>query len=84
MNRITDAIDAMETVIDRERRSRVVSELKGDDGRLLRSRILARVFAPGDIDRIFETFFTTSPTAWEWRLAICRNDRQAHGGRLSA
>jgi PAS domain S-box-containing protein len=84
LNLITNAIDAMETVIDRERRLRVVSELKGDDGIFVTIEDTGTGFAPGDIDRIFDTFFTTKSHGMGMGLAICRTIVEAHGGRLSA
>ena len=83
LNVITNAIDAMETVIDRERRLRVVSELKGDDGIIITIEDSGTGFAPGDIDHIFDTFFTTKSLGMGMGLAICRTIVEAHGGRLS-
>jgi C4-dicarboxylate-specific signal transduction histidine kinase len=66
LNLLTNAIDAMETVIDRERRLRVLSELKGDDSILLRSRIVASV-SPQEISTVSSIPSSPpSPTAWEW------------------
>src|SRR4029077_3298401 len=84
LNLITNAIDAMETVIDRERRLRVVSELKGDDGIFVTIEDTGTGFAPGDIDRIFDTFFTTKSHGMGMGLAICRTIVEAHGGRIKA
>jgi PAS domain S-box-containing protein len=84
LNLITNAIDAMETVLDRERRLRVMSELNGDDGIFVTIEDSGIGFAPGDVDRIFDTFFTTKSHGMGMGLAICRTIVEAHGGRLSA
>jgi len=84
LNLITNAIDAMGTVIDRERRLRVVSELKADDSISVTIEDSGTGFAPGDIDRIFDTFFTTKSHGMGMGLAICRTIVEAHGGRLTA
>jgi PAS domain S-box-containing protein len=83
LNLITNAIDAMETILDR-RRLRLTSELNGDDGILVMIEDSGIGFASGDIDRIFDTFFTTKSHGMGMGLAICRTIVEAHGGRLSA
>ena len=84
LNLTTNAFDAMETVVDRERQLRVMSELNGDDSVLVTIEDTGTGFAPGDIDRIFDTFFTTKSHGMGMGLAICRTIVEAHGGRLSA
>jgi PAS domain S-box-containing protein len=84
LNLTTNAFDAMETVVDRERQLRVMSELNGDDSVLVTIEDTGTGFAPGDIDRIFDTFFTTKSHGMGMGLAICRTIIEAHGGRLSA
>jgi Histidine kinase-, DNA gyrase B-, and HSP90-like ATPase len=74
----------METVVHRERRLRAVSELEGDDSIIVTVEDSGTGFAPGDIDRIFDTFFTTKSHGMGMGLAICRTIVEAHGGRLTA
>ena len=83
-NLITNAVDAMQTVIDRERLLRVMSELNGDDSIFVTIEDTGTGLAPGDVDRIFDIFFTTKPHGMGMGLAICRTIIEAHGGRLSA
>jgi PAS domain S-box-containing protein len=83
-NLITNAVDAMQTVIDRERSLRVTSELNGDDSIFVTIEDTGTGFAAGDIDRLFDIFFTTKPHGMGMGLAICRTIIEAHGGRLSA
>jgi len=83
-NLITNAVDAMDTVTDRARSLRVVSELNGGKSVVVRIEDAGTGFAPGNIDRIFDTFFTTKSHGMGMGLAICRSIIEAHGGKLSA
>ena len=83
-NLITNAIDAMDTVIDRARSLRVTSELKGSDVVVVKIADTGIGIAPGNIDRIFDTFFTTKSHGMGMGLAICRSIIESHGGTLSA
>ncbi len=83
-NLITNAVDAMDTVTDRARSLRVVSELNGGKSVVIRIEDAGTGFAPGNIDRIFDTFFTTKSHGMGMGLAICRSIIEAHGGKLSA
>ena len=41
-------------------------------------------FAPADIDRVFEAFYSTKPNGVGLGLSICRSIIEAHDGRLWA
>ncbi len=83
-NLITNAIDAMDSVIDRPRILRVKSELNGSEGVIVTVEDSGTGIALENIDRIFDTFFTTKPHGMGMGLAICRSIVESHGGRLSA
>jgi PAS domain S-box-containing protein len=83
-NLITNAIDAMDTVTDRTRSLHVMSELNGSDSVVVTIEDTGTGFAPGNIDRIFDTFFTTKSHGMGMGLAICRSIIEAHGGKLLA
>jgi PAS domain S-box-containing protein len=66
LNLLTNAVDAMETVIERKRQLRVVSEIRGDDRYLLRSRIVGPA-SPQEMSIVSSILSSPpSPTAWEW------------------
>ena len=80
LNLITNAIDAMEPVIDRERRLRVVSELKGDDSIIVTIEDSGTGFAQGDIDSISILSSPPSLTAWEWVSQYAGRSSKLIGG----
>ena len=84
LNLIMNAIEAMVSVSDRARVLRVRSENHGDDGVLVAVEDSGSGIAPKDMDRIFETFFTTKSEGMGMGLSICRSIVESHGGRISA
>ncbi len=84
LNLIMNAIEAMVSVSDRARVLRVRSENHGDDGVLVAVEDSGSGISPEDMDRIFETFFTTKSEGMGMGLSICRSIVESHGGRISA
>ena len=83
-NLIMNAIDAMHAVIDRARSLRVTSKLNGSDCVVLKIADTGTGIASDNIDRIFDTFFTTKSHGMGMGLAICRSIVESHGGTVSA
>ena len=83
LNLIMNAIEAMVSVSDRARVLRVRSENHSDDGVFVAVEDSGSGIAPEDMDRIFETFFTTKSEGMGMGLSICRSIVESHGGRIS-
>jgi len=83
-NLITNAIDAMSSVTDRNRLLRIKTEFNGIEEMSVTVEDSGTGIAPVNIDHIFDTFFTTKLHGMGMGLAICRSIVEAHGGRLSA
>ena len=78
-NLITNAIDAMDLIVDRPRILRVKSELNSREGVIVTVEDLGSGIALENIDRIFDTFFTTScHSGMGMGLAICRSIIESH------
>jgi PAS domain S-box-containing protein len=83
VNLIVNGIDAMDTVVSRERiltidvtlDGSVVTIAVGDTGDGIKQENLDRIFAP---------FYTTKPDGMGLGLFICRSTVEAHGGKLWA
>jgi signal transduction histidine kinase len=84
LNLITNAIDAMDSVIDRPRILRVKSVLDSSESVMVTVEDSGTGIALENIDRIFDTFFTTKPHGMGMGLAICRSIVESHSGTLSA
>jgi C4-dicarboxylate-specific signal transduction histidine kinase len=82
LNLVLNSIDAMTSVVDRERKLTLRSE-RGDDSTVMLSVEDAGKGIGTDIkDRIFEAFFTTKSHGMGMGLSICRSIIASHGGRL--
>ena len=84
MNLVTNAIEAMESVTDRERILRVASEVHESHDLLITVEDSGTGIDPKNIDRVFDRFFTTKSDGMGMGLAICRSIVEAHNGRLWA
>lgn len=83
LNIITNAIDAMRHVADRERVLKLKSALLSPDSVELMVEDSGIGIRPDDMERIFDAFFTTKSNGMGMGLAICRSIVEAHGGTLS-
>src|SRR6516225_5074672 len=83
VNLITNAADAMSTVMDRERLLRLRTQAHEADGLLMTVEDTGSGIDPQHADRIFEPFFTTKPQGMGMGLSICRSIVEHHGGHLS-
>ena len=84
LNLVRNAADAMDSVSGRARVLRIKTAIHGSDGVLLSVEDSGTGIAPKDIDRIFESFFTTKSQGMGMGLSICRSIIEAHNGRLWA
>ena len=83
LNLIVNAIEAMNFMPD-ARVLRITSALHDADGVLITVEDSGPGIAPENLDKVFDTFFTTKPTGMGMGLSICRSIIEAHGGRLWA
>ena len=84
MNVVTNAIEAMDAVVDGARTLRVTSRPNDPDGVLITVEDSGQGIDPRDSRQIFEPFYTTKSHGMGLGLPICRSIVEAHGGRLSA
>jgi signal transduction histidine kinase len=84
LNLVRNAADAMESVSGRARVMRVVSATHDPGGVLVSIEDCGTGIDPKDIDRIFDSFFTTKSQGMGMGLSICRSIIEAHDGRLWA
>jgi signal transduction histidine kinase len=68
----------------RNRILRIKSELDGGEEASITIEDSGTGIAPENIDRIFNTFFTTKPQGMGMGLAICRSIVESYDGRLTA
>jgi PAS domain S-box-containing protein len=83
VNLITNAIDAMSTVRERERRLAIAAISDGQDVTIT-IEYTGSGIDTAKSERIFEPFFTTKSEGMGLGLSICQSIIEAHGGRLWA
>jgi PAS domain S-box-containing protein len=84
INLITNAIDAMSVVTDREKLLKVRSELSGPAEIQISVEDSGAGIDDGHMPKIFDAFFTTKPHGMGMGLSICRSIIESHGGQLWA
>jgi PAS domain S-box-containing protein len=84
LNLIMNAVDAMSSITDRERRLTIKSELLGMDDVRIAVEDSGIGIDPNDLDRIFDALFTTKTHGMGMGLSICRSIVNSHGGQLWA
>src|SRR5262245_20923826 len=82
-NLVTNAIEAMDAVVDRSRSISIKTELLGGEASVAIEDSGTGI-SPDDLKRIFGTFFTTKARGMGIGLSICRSIIESHGGRLWA
>jgi PAS domain S-box-containing protein len=83
LNLIINAIEAMRDIGEEERELLICSRNE-PDGVSVEVRDSGPGFAPPDLERVFEAFYTTKPGGLGLGLSICRSIIEAHDGRLWA
>lgn len=84
LNLIMNAIEAMSSVDDRERRLAVIAAVKEAKELEVTVEDSGCGISPRDFDHIFDTFFTTKKRGMGLGLSICRSIIEVHGGKLWA
>jgi signal transduction histidine kinase len=84
LNLVRNAADAMDSVSGRARVLRVQSTVHDHDDVLVSVEDAGTGIDPKDIDRIFDSFFTTKSEGMGMGLSICRSIIEGYGGKLWA
>ena len=84
LNLVTNAIEAMSAIADRERVLAIRSRVCEPGHVLITVEDSGTGIDPSQIDRIFDAFFTTKAQGMGMGLSICRSIVESHGGQLWA
>jgi PAS domain S-box-containing protein len=83
-NLIVNAIEAMSDVSEGPRELTIVSGAGSSTDVFVEVQDTGAGLDPANLDRLFQSFYTTKPDGMGMGLAISRSIVEAHGGRLSA
>jgi two-component system, LuxR family, sensor kinase FixL len=83
-NLIVNAIEAMSDVGEGPRELTIVSGVGSSTDVFDEVQDSGAGLDPANLDRLFQSFYTTKPDGIGMGLAISRSIVEAHGGRLSA
>ncbi len=83
INLITNAADAMRGITDRARVLKLTSSALESNAVAVSIEDTGTGIRPGDIDRIFQPFFTTKSNGMGLGLAICQSIVESHGGTMT-
>jgi C4-dicarboxylate-specific signal transduction histidine kinase len=84
LNLVLNAVEAMTSVVDGPRELLISSERSQADRVLVAVRDSGPGIDPGDLERVFDSYYTTKSSGVGLGLSICRSIVKAHGGRLWA
>ncbi|MCP3713511.1 ATP-binding protein [Paraburkholderia sp. CNPSo 3274] len=84
LNLIINAIDAMSSTSDGPQELTISTRMNEPGAVLVTLSDSGPGIAPGNIERLFEPFYTTKTNGMGMGLSICRPIIEAHGGRLWA
>src|SRR6202007_2988747 len=79
-----NAIEAMSGIGDGMRELTIVSAKAPSNHVFIEVQDTGPGFGSANLDRLFESFYTTKPDGMGMGLAISRSIVEAHGGRMSA
>ncbi len=82
MNLVTNAMDAMEHIADRQKLLRVKTAIRDGDIVVVAIEDSGTGIDADKVDRLFDTFFTTKPSGMGMGLSICRTIIEARNGCL--
>jgi CheY-like chemotaxis protein/anti-sigma regulatory factor (Ser/Thr protein kinase) len=84
LNLILNAVQAMSSVDNTPRELSISTERTGADEVLVAVRDSGPGIDPEHLERVFDSFYTTTPSGMGLGLSICRSIVDAHGGQLWA
>ncbi len=84
VNLIVNAVEAMSDARDGLRRLTIVSGADDSSEVFVEVQDTGPGLDPANLDRLFQSFYTTKPGGMSMGLAISRSIVEAHGGCLSA